>query len=47
MNYIPTVEDLLSLNVLLHDISMVDRNITGNLAGSISQKYEITVQLLR
>ena len=47
MNDIPTVEDLLTLNILLYDIDIVDRNIVGELARRSLQKYENTVQLLR
>ena len=43
MNDIPTVEDLLTLNILLYDIDIVD----GNMARRSMQKYEITVRLLR
>ena len=32
MNDIPTVEDLLTLNILLYDIDIVDGNIVGELA---------------
>ena len=32
MNDIPTVEDLLTLNILLFDINIVDGNIVGELA---------------
>ena len=47
MNDIPTVEDLLTLNILLYDIDIVDGNIVGELARRSVQKYENTVQLLR
>ena len=47
MNDITTVEDLLTLNILLYDIDIVDGNIVGELARRSVQKYEITVQLLR
>ena len=43
MNDIPTVEDLLTLNILLYDIDIVDENIVGELAGRSVQKYENTV----
>ena len=46
LNYIPTVEDLLTLNILLYDIDIVEGNIIGELARRILQKYESTVQLL-
>ena len=32
MNDIPIVEDLLTLNILLYDIDIVDGNIVGELA---------------
>ena len=47
MNDITTVEDLLSLNILLYDIDIVDENIVGELARTSVQKYENTVRLLR
>ena len=47
MNDIPIVEDLLTLNILLYDIDIVDRNIVGELARRSMQKYENTVRLLR
>ena len=47
MNDIPFVEDLLTLNILLYDIDIVDGNIVGELARRSVQKYENTVQLLR
>ena len=47
MNDIPTVEDLLTLNIVLYDIDFVDGNIVGEFARRSVQKYEKTVQLLR
>ena len=47
MNDIPTVEDLLTLNILLYDIDIVNGNIVGELASRSVQKYENTVRLLR
>ena len=47
MNDIPIVEDLLTLNILLYDIDIVDGNIIGELARRGVQKYDNTVQLLR
>ena len=47
MNDIPTVEDLLNLNILWFDIDIVDGNILGELARPSVQKYENTVRLLR
>ena len=46
MNDIPSVEDLLTLNLLLYVIDIVDRNIVGELARRSVQKYENTVSLL-
>ena len=46
-NDISTVEDLLTLNILLYDIDIVDGNIVGELARRSVQKYENTVRLLR
>ena len=47
MNDIPTVEDLLALNILLYDIDFLDGNIVGELARQSVQKYENNVRLLR
>ena len=47
MNDIPNVECLLTLNILLYDIDIVDGNIVGKLARRSVQKYETTVRLLR
>ena len=47
MNYIPIVEGLLTLIILLYDIDIVDGNIIGELAGRIEEKYDNTVRLLR
>ena len=47
MNGIPIVEDLLTLNILLNDIDIVDGNIVGEVARRGVQKYENTVRLLR
>ena len=46
MNDVPIVEDLLTLNILLYDIDIVDGNIVGELARRSVQKYENTVRLL-
>ena len=43
MNDIHIVEDLLTLNILLYDIDIVDGNIVGELARRSVQKYENTV----
>ena len=47
MNNILTVEDLLTLNILLYDIDIVDRNIVGELARRSVQIYENTVRPLK
>ena len=47
MNEIPTVEDLLTLNILLYGIDIVDGNIVGEFAGRRMQKYNNTVRPLR
>ena len=44
---ISIVEDLLTLNMLLYDIDLVDGNSICKLFGRSVQKYETTVQLLR
>ena len=47
MTDIPTVEDLLTLNILLYDVDFVDANIVGELARRSVLNYENTVRLLR
>ena len=47
MNDIPIVEDLLTLNILLYDIDIVDGTIIGELARRSMQKYKNIVRLLR
>ena len=47
MNDIPTVEHLLTHNILLYDIDIKDGNIIGELARRSVQKYDNTVRLLR
>ena len=47
MNDNPIVEDLLTLNILLYDIDIVDGNIVGELARRSVQKHEINLRLLR
>ena len=47
MNDIPIVEDLLTLNIVLYDIDIVDSNLIGELARRSLQKYNNTVRLLR
>ena len=46
MNNIPIADDLLTLNILLFDIDIVDGNLIGELARRSVQKYN-TVRLLR
>ena len=47
MNDILFVEYLLTFNIVLFDIDIVDGNIIGELARRSVQKYESTVRLLR
>ena len=47
MNDILFVEDLLTLNILLYDIDIVDGNIIGIVARRSMQKYGSIVRLLR
>ena len=47
MNDIPIVEDLLTLNILLYDIDILDGNIVGGIARRSVKKHENTVRLLR
>ena len=46
INDIPTVEDLITLSILLYDIDFVDGNIVGEFARRCKQKYKNTVRLL-
>ena len=47
MNDIPIVEDLLTLNILLSDIDIVDGNTLEEVARRNVQKYNNFVRLLR
>ena len=47
MNDISTAEDLITLNIVLYDIDIVDGNIVGELARRSVQKHENTLRLLR
>ena len=47
MKDIPIVEDLLTLNILLHDIKITDGNVIGEFDRRNVQKYDHTVRLLR
>ena len=47
MNDILFVEDLLTRNIVLYDIDIVEGNIIGELARRNLQKYNNTVRLLR
>ena len=47
INDIPTVEELLTLNILLYDIDIVEKHIIGEPARRSVQKYKTTVRLLR
>ena len=47
MNVILFVEDLLTLNIVLYDIDIVDGSIIGEFAGRSMQKYNKTVRLFR
>ena len=47
VTYISVVEDLLTLNIQLYDIDIVDCNIIGELPRGSMQKYNNTVRLLR
>ena len=47
LNNIPFVEDLLTLNILLSCIDIVDRTTVGELARRSVQKYENTAHFLR
>ena len=47
MNDIFLVEDLLTRNIVLYDLDIVDGNIIGELESRSVQKFENTVRLLR
>ena len=47
MNNFPIVEDLLTLNIVLYDVDIVDENNIGELDRRSVQKYDNTVRLLR
>ena len=47
MNIIPVFEDILTINTLIYDTDIVDRNIIGELARGGVYKNENTVRLLR
>ena len=47
MNGIPIVEYLLTLNILLYDVDIVDANIIRELARRCVEKFVNTVRLLR
>ena len=47
MNDILSVEDLLTLNILLYDVDIVEGNIVGELDRRSVKKYDNTVRLLR
>ena len=47
MNDTPIVEDLLTLNIVLYDIDIVDGNIVEELSRRSLQKYNNTLRLLR
>ena len=47
MNDNPTVDDLLTLNILLHEVDIVDGNLVGEFARRSVQNFENTVRLLR
>ena len=47
MNDIPTIEDLLTINIVMYDIDFVDGNIIGELARRSVHIFENNVRLLR
>ena len=47
LNYVPIVEGLLTLNLRLYDIDIVDGNITGDFGRRSVHKCGNTVRLLR
>ena len=47
MDDIPSVEDILGINIFIYDIDIIDGAIVGDLARRSIKKYEKNVQLIR
>ena len=47
MDDIPSVEDIVGINIFIYDIDLIDGAMVGELAQRIIKKYEKSVQLMR
>ena len=47
MDYIPSVEDIVVINIFLYDIDLIDGAMVGELARRSTKKFEKDVQLIR
>ena len=47
MDDIPSVEDIVGINIFIYDIDLIDDAMVGELAQRIIKKYEKSVQLIR
>ena len=47
MNGIPTVEDIVGINILIYDLDFVDGALVGEFARRSIKKYKKSVQLIR
>ena len=47
MDYIPSVEDIVGINILLYDIDLIDGAMVGELARRNIKKYQKNVQFIR
>ena len=47
MDDIPSVEDIVGINIFIHDIDLIDSAMVGELARQSIRKYEKIVQLVR
>ena len=47
MNDVPSVEDIVGINIFIHDIDLIDGAMVGELARRRIKKYENNVQLIR
>ena len=47
MDDIPSVEDIVGINIFIHDIDLIDGAMVGELARRSIKKYEKNVQLIR
>ena len=47
MDDIPSVEDIIRINIFIYDINLIDGSMVGELARRSMKKYEKNVQLIR